>query len=467
MENLIKEDYALLSQFSYIDLPKEFINKLDHADPNKGLNMGTALNELTTNNDLKRELTNDQITLIHQMLTSPEICDLQFVQYENNDSLIGNKAKLIEKQTSRDNKEITGFVGMGFVSPEGNPIAVFRGSEPLQPGNADSDEDWSDNLGNMLLGKESTQYGQAEEFFTKLVSKADGRPIVVGHSKAGNLGGYICSVFGNCDAFLFNPLPLHKNQVNEENIETCNINTYVVEGDFIATLLAIFEPWEIEVLLHNYSAEQLKSMLGNGLDHTVKLLKNEKGETLLKIGSRLVERILRGYVDLGDFKWNFNNGLKGNFYGYYYYLGNVYIQDSDYSIKEMVDAHSTHNFYESYYPTIELSLGSSQTELIEKFQKINKKLGQIDKDLNWLLPRILVDFNPLHTIENIKTGYKVVASDFKIGKSTLIYMCISWLKQVDSQFRNTERANVEKTNRITTPNGIPGAHNIQNNVFFK
>jgi hypothetical protein len=114
------------------------------------------------------------------MLNSPAICDLQFVQYENKDALVGNKDEHKEIQLGEhyNYTGITGFVAMGFVSPDGNPIAVYRGSEGLSFGNDDSNDDWSDNLANMLLGKESTQYEQAENFYKELLEKADGRPIV-------------------------------------------------------------------------------------------------------------------------------------------------------------------------------------------------------------------------------------------------------------------------------------------------
>jgi predicted esterase len=67
-----------------------------------------------------------------------------------------------------------------------------------------------------------------------MAEEGDGRPILVGHSKAGNLAAYISSEFGHTDAYLFNPMPLHNNLVNEENLQSSNIHTHVAKNDFIA-----------------------------------------------------------------------------------------------------------------------------------------------------------------------------------------------------------------------------------------
>lgn len=102
-------------------------------------------------------------------------------------------------------------------------------------------DDWVDNLKNMMLGKHSTQYDQASKFYEDMMKLNKGmKPVVVGHSKGGNLAAYIASKYGNCTAYLFNPMPLHKDLVNLENLKTCKIKTRVAENDFIASLLSLF-----------------------------------------------------------------------------------------------------------------------------------------------------------------------------------------------------------------------------------
>ncbi len=122
MSNLNKEEYALLSQFSYIDLPSNMVKKY-FSNSKASMSFSEVLNNLSEKNAYKKYLTNDQITLVHKMLNSPEICKLNFVQYENKDVLIGNKEEYTHEQKG---KGITGFAAMGFVTPEGNPLAIFE-----------------------------------------------------------------------------------------------------------------------------------------------------------------------------------------------------------------------------------------------------------------------------------------------------------------------------------------------------
>ncbi len=187
----------------------------------------------------------------------------------------------------------------------------------------------------MILGNKSTQYDQAEAFYERMKLKGQNgkMPIVVGHSKGGNLAAYIASISGYCSAYLFNPMPLHANYVNQENLATCNIQTYVAENDFIATLLSLFTPEEITILLQELSIHDLKRMLNGDTDNLDKLLLSKKFE-LIDLGLRL-----RFYIKTGKilmFNGNFQYFLKNN--TAYLYSGNVHLEKNNSFFWNMVSS---------------------------------------------------------------------------------------------------------------------------------
>ncbi|MGD6831803.1 DUF6792 domain-containing protein [Sutcliffiella halmapala] len=404
------------------------------------------------------------------------------------------------KQVLREGDDYTGFVAMGFVSPEGNPISVFRGSEPLHGKfNEDQSDDWVDNLYNMLLGKESSQYAQAEAFYKKMNEEGSGRPIVVGHSKAGNLAAYLAAKFGYMDAHLYNPMPLHNNWVNEENLKSSNVYTHVAENDFIATLLSLIEPGEIETLLSELSEEEFVMLLSLDKESIAQLvtshpdvfagilsrlsegaitkkeaqliLESLTEEELLKLmNGDDVAKIMLGLLfehrkDLGDVinrlvfeeKWkDIRDRLadfEGNFTRFkdnnkmYTYPGKVQIHNNDSKIWNMIDSHGTHNFYQTYYSTIKLNFSETR-KLIQQLDSINSRLSNIDSDLNVLLGKLLLDLNPLDTFQNLINGGSTILADLKIEKSRTVSNCSKWLQTVETEFLNKERSLVQQAGKL-------------------
>jgi hypothetical protein len=152
------------------------------------------------------------------------------------------------------------------------------------------------------------------------------------------------------------------------------------------------------------------------------------------------------------------------------YLNN-YIENKKYLtddqvilINKMINSPAICDLQFVQYENKDALVGASHENLIEKFKLINKKLAKIDRDLDWLLARVIVDFNPFHAFQNLKSGYKVATSDLKISTSLLIYNCISWLQEVGNEFKNTERANVDRVKAISTPPPLPEANNV---VMFR
>ena len=431
MASLSSEEYALLNEFSYIDLPKQVKDLIEGNSENK--NFGHILELLLT--DYNVYLTKEQLKFVKELRTYPEIIKLEVVQYENKDSIISNfKDKCF---VPRQEKDITGFAAIGFVSPEGNPIAVYRGSEPLPEANYDSDEDWVDNIRNMLLGRESTQYKQAEEFYLSLIEKGSGRPIVTGHSKGGNVAAYVISKFGDMDGYLFNPMPLHKNFINEKHMANSHIETYVANNDFIALLLSHFTEAEIKLLLENLSDEELKQLLnlkGKAIFNYLKtrgpLVASVVEVALARKG---IDYFFDGEIRLFEEQFHFHFKRHDT----YRYPGNITIVHNDLTFTKALDAHGLHNFYRNPYLKIEVDLNHIQNH-IGRLNRINQRLDSLDSQLNTLLFRVCDDFSPFKVFQTFGNGFKIMTADLKVGKSKSISNCVKWLQTMDYEMNKAE-----------------------------
>ncbi|MCY9692051.1 Mbeg1-like protein [Paenibacillus alginolyticus] len=434
MGTIRREEYALLSDFSYIDLPDAYVKRFFNVN-NKHNSLEEGLHLLL--NQYEDQLSSKQIEIVNQMLNSPELCKLTFKDYENKDSRLGNNAEKIKQKGS----DITGFAAMGFIAHDGIPIAVFRGSEPLTEGNKDALEDWYDNLKNMLLGNESTQYDQAEQFYKSLKGDYEGQSVVVGHSKGGNLAAYIASTIGDCEGYLFNPMPLHKNYVHKDNLN--NMHTYVAEHDFIASLLTWFSPEEIRKLLLQLSPDEFTELVLGGFPVV-------KAKIAIKINEILGKS--------PNFNTNFDDFRNNN--DIYYYPGQVEVIPNEYNpFTGVLKAHSMDNFKRNYYPTIDIQF-ESIASIVSQLNRINSQLESIDNRLDSLLRNIVIDYNPLHIPENIINSFKVAIADSRIGKSIHISNCVSWLTLVESEFRVAEARLVNQADQILNITLSPGSSNV-------
>lgn len=439
MAQLTREEYALLSDFSYIDLPRDIARTINRGD--------ASLSEIAARLlDKPKLLSEAQLKCVERILDHPELLKLEFVQYENKDAIIGNHG---EKDPTAQGEDITGFVAMGFVSPEGNPIAVYRGSEPLGQFNEDSSQDWVDNLKNMLMGKTSTQYAQAEAFYDKLNAKGSAKPIVVGHSKGGNLAAYIASIKGGISAVLFNPMPLHNNYVNKGNLQSSDIQTYVAQNDFISVLLMILPAKDLRYLVELLSDKDWAELLkfGDGSPEAIAkfLTKFLAGWAAQHALAKLhplfgiidtIEKsqyITRTINVTKDYDKAFNQFLKDS--STYTYPGKVTIIRNNSNILNALDSHSLDNFL----TRIELDL-TETNELIMKLQSINNRLARIDSSLDSLLYSITADIDLMNLFQQLANGINTIRADLNIGKSRTVANCIVWLKEVESEFRQLDRS---------------------------
>lgn len=434
------QDQAILSEFSYIDLPAN----LDY----KSMSLKKLAEHLASR--YKDLLSNNQLQLLSQISQNPQFEAVKLVSYQNNDKQVGN----VNNTVANVSKDNTGFVAMGFVS-ENQAITVFRGSEPL--GNKyldDQVDDWVDNLKNMMLGEHSNQYDQASKFYEDMMKLNKGmEPVVVGHSKGGNLAAYIASKYGNCTAYLFNPMPLHKELVNLENLKTCKIKTRVAENDFIASLLSLFTAEEIEDLLGSLTKEELTYMIKitetykeKGvklvfdkpfLDFIGKLKDNCPGiYQRLSDGKEGLKGIQAIIMKLESFDHNFEELLKGD--GPYFYPGEVKVIQNDLSFVNMIDAHGAKNFYQSRYSLLQINYSNIE-EVKDRLDRINERLDDIDDKLNFLLFTIIIDFNPFDLIQNMVNGTHVFISDLKIKKSRDLVQCQKWLSELERGFKANEK----------------------------
>lgn len=439
MSRLSDKEYALLSDFSYIDLQGYHLGN----DP---ISLGAFLDELLDHRDT---LKPEQLELLEKMQTNPELRNLKLVQYENKDSWDGD-----ERQSGNGN---TGFVAMGFVTTEGSPIAVYRGSEPIFSFNDDSAEDWTDNLKNMLLGNPSTQYDQANQFYETLLGNpsvaAGDLGTVVGHSKGGNLAAYVASSYGELSGVLINPLPLHENFANINNLDSCDITTYVVKNDFIAILLTLFDSKEIEFLLSMVSDKELATLLGFNDASTAEIMAQVSG-ILIKIRLRsdfenaaavniMAKKLLQYSSTVEKMDNNFHETLIHNNRDTYHYPGEIVAVES--SSSSMLDAHAVSNIYDHHYKPIEVNLMHTE-ELTRRLASVNQRLLNIDRQLDSALASLrydwsdmsLKDFNLQALISRVTNGIKIVISDLEIGRSSHISKCMDWLREVESEFATLE-----------------------------
>ena len=462
MSRLSDKEYALLSDFSYTDLPKNLLE-------NDSTSLGALLDRLL---DSKKTLAPEHLQLVQKMRTHPELRNLTLVQYENKDSWDGD-----ERQSGND---LTGFVAMGFVTSEGSPIAVYRGSEPIFALNDDAAEDWADNLKNMLVGNPSTQYDQANQFYEALLKHSSVAPgdagTVVGHSKGGNLAAYVASTNGGLSGVLINPLPLHKNFVNHNRLDSCSITTYVVKNDFIAVLLTLFSSGEIEFLLSFISEEELATLLGMNdasigeiiaqLTGIIVKAKSRKQSVNAAAAAVLLDKLTKYSSTVDEMHNNFDETLIAKNRSTYYYPGEIVGVEA--SGSSLLDAHAVSNIYDHHYKPIEVNLMHTD-ELARRLMAVNQRLSTIDRQLDSALSSLRYDWSDMEDfsiralIGRIRNGIQIVISDLEIGTSRQISRCIDWLREVEAEFTALERGLV---NELERPSAAAASIRMRNESQF-
>jgi len=419
-------------------------------------NLGNILDNMLA---YQEYLTEGQVELVKQMLQSPDICALSFVKYSNYDGIVGNNKEDNEDNPEKNNKaasDFTGFVAMGFLTPSGEPVMAIRGSEPLTGIGVNESDDWVDNFYAMMLGKRSDQYDQAEHFFEEMKDMGSGKPFLLGHSKAGNIVLYLASLYGHCNAEIFNPMPLHSNFANYDNLSTCAITTNVQENDFISLALGFFTPDEIEALIGNLSKEDFVAIMHLDADGIYDIYKRRK-EIFADIDEISIKDIYHRWKHM-SFEDRFEGLVRDN--DTYVYPGEVHLQfyDTPDDKEGPFSAHGVDNFYDgkdhktiSFFPTIEVDF-SHNDEIIRELRNINNALDNLDYDLNSLLRNIIVDYNPFNLIHNLVNGGTVLLSDLYIERSRTIDKAVNWLEFAESQFDSNETLLCDRVHQLPPNN---------------
>jgi len=246
MDGLSDRQYLLLSQLSYLDIPKEEAEKFKQ---NKNTLSEVATSLLDNNFYLspKGGLGSDEASessdpdesdgptgfkgVLEDIKLDSTLGALTFVDYQNHN-------------------EGSGFVAYGFVGSTGETYCAFRGSEGGFPFGS---IDWLDNY-NIGLNEKSIQFQEVVDFVKEIRKENETKPCyVTGHSKGGANAMYACAVIDGCKGVTFDAPGIGQVLSSQEKIhlQESELKNYVAQGDLVGALM--FHP-ENQIFVEQYES---------------------------------------------------------------------------------------------------------------------------------------------------------------------------------------------------------------------
>ena len=185
--NLTEVEMKYLTDFSYIDIPKDYCtSRMNFSDlVNKMLDEDLSKKQRKRLNSIKEYLDENK---------DSKLGKLTLIKYQNNNPTENSKHDYSNTTSN------SGFVGYAFRDDDNNGIVVYRGSEGFDgDGKFELFEDipnmWADwgfdsNIG-AAFGYEIVQQKEALAFYDEAMKDINGNKVVTGHSKGGNLAEYV------------------------------------------------------------------------------------------------------------------------------------------------------------------------------------------------------------------------------------------------------------------------------------